>query len=95
MVLTSAFVCEIAGAGEIIPSLAGYEKVEITKVEPDGVRISHKDGAAKIKFEQLPPDLQAKYGFSAEKAKAFRQKNRDQERGPGKDEPHRPGPGQG
>ncbi len=74
MVLTSAFVCEIAGAGEIIPSLAGYEKVEITKVEPDGVRISHKDGAAKIKFEQLPPDLQAKYGFSAEKAKAFRQK---------------------
>ncbi|HWB01548.1 MAG TPA: serine protease [Verrucomicrobiales bacterium] len=59
---------------EVIPSLAGYEQVEITKVEPDGVRILHKNGAAKIKFEQLPADLQAKYGFSADKAKAFREK---------------------
>jgi hypothetical protein len=72
--LCALFAFQQTAVSEIIPNLAGYEQVEITKVEPDGVRIMHKAGAAKLKFEQLPPDLQKKYGFSAEKAKAFRDK---------------------
>ncbi|HEX2748836.1 MAG TPA: serine protease [Verrucomicrobiales bacterium] len=63
-----------SAAAQTIPSLAGFKDVEITKVEPDGLRIMHKDGVAKIKFEQLPADMQAKYGYSPDKAKAFREK---------------------
>lgn len=61
-------------AGDEFKFLAGYEDVEVKKVEPDGVRVDHKYGAAKIRFENLPEDLQKKYGFKADAAKEFRQK---------------------
>lgn len=49
-----------------------YHKVQVMAVDPDGLRIVHADGAAKIPFEQLDTELQAKYHFDSEKAAAFR-----------------------
>lgn len=41
-------------------------------VEPDGVRITHDNGIAKIKFEELPAELRAQFSIDPEKAAAFR-----------------------
>ncbi len=49
-----------------------YHQVEIEKVEPDGLRIMHADGAARIPYEKLPEALQKKY-FDPEKIAAYRQ----------------------
>lgn len=39
-----------------------YNKVTVTKIEPDGIRISHDSGSAKIPFEKLTPELQKELG---------------------------------
>ena len=49
-----------------------YHKVQVMAVDPDGLRIIHADGAAKIAFEQLDAEMQAKYHFDSEKAASFR-----------------------
>ena len=49
-----------------------YRKCEVVKVEPDGIRISHDGGAAKISFEELPDALQRQYGYDAAKVAAYR-----------------------
>jgi hypothetical protein len=53
-----------------------YEKAVVSAVDPDGLRIMHKDGAAKIPFEQLSEDLQKKYGFDPVKAVEFQAENK-------------------
>lgn len=50
-----------------------YTAATITKVEPDGIRIIHESGAAKIPFTKLPPDLQKKHGYDPTKAVEFKQ----------------------
>lgn len=45
-----------------------YKKVEITGVSEKGVRILHDSGAANVPVDQLPADLQAKYGQAQAKA---------------------------
>ena len=40
-----------------------YRKVTLSKVEPDGIRILHEDGATKILFDKLPPEFQKKFGY--------------------------------
>ena len=49
-----------------------YRKCDVVKVEPDGIRISHDGGAAKISFEELPDALQRQYGFDPAKVAAYR-----------------------
>lgn len=49
-----------------------YKDYSVSKVDPDGLRILHSDGAAKIPYEELPADLQKKYAFDPAKAAAFR-----------------------
>ena len=56
----------------ITRSGTAYRHCEVVKVEPDGIRISHADGAAKISFEELPEALQRQYGYDAAKAAAYR-----------------------
>ncbi len=46
--------------------------VQVTKVEPDGIRVMHQDGLAKIPFESLPDDWKALYMFDPNKAETFR-----------------------
>jgi hypothetical protein len=46
--------------------------VQVTKVEPDGLRVMHQDGLSKIPFESLPPEWKARYPFDINKAEAYR-----------------------
>jgi hypothetical protein len=39
-------------------------EVKLMRVEPDGLRVMHSTGMAKVPYEMLPADLQAKYGFN-------------------------------
>ena len=45
-----------------------YENATVSRVEPDGIRISHSDGATKILFESLSPEMQKEFGYDPEKA---------------------------
>ena len=67
-----AFVC--AGFALDITTRTGtvYRKCEVVNVEPDGIRISHDGGAAKLTFEELPDALQRQYGFDRVKVAAYR-----------------------
>jgi len=38
----------------------------LKRVEPDGVVISYSDGVRKLKFQNLPPEVCAKYGYNPE-----------------------------
>jgi hypothetical protein len=48
-----------------------FTGVRITAVDPDGLRIMHAGGAAKVKFSELPKPLQEQYGYDPAKAQAF------------------------
>lgn len=48
-----------------------YKNATVTKVEPDALTIVHSDGAAKIPFEQLSPELQKKYHYDPKLAEKF------------------------
>lgn len=49
-----------------------YRKCEVVKVEPDGIRVTHDAGAAKIEFEDLPDALKRQYNFDPAKVAAYR-----------------------
>lgn len=49
-----------------------YRKCEVVKIEPDGIRISHDTGAAKIDFEEMSDALRRKYGLDPAKVAAYR-----------------------
>lgn len=48
-----------------------YKNVTVTKVEPDGLSVSHETGTAKLLFTKLPEDLQRKHNYDPAKAEAF------------------------
>lgn len=48
-----------------------FEAVTVKRVDPDGLLILHKDGAAKVLFTDLPDEIRAKFGYDAQKAQAF------------------------
>lgn len=50
-----------------------YEKVEVRKIEPDGISIIHDAGTAKVMFENLPKALQDAYQFDPGKAAEHRE----------------------
>lgn len=54
--------------------LLDYTNVTVTKVEPDGIRIMHESGAAKIPYESIPEEIRVKLGMKQEAAEAHRQK---------------------
>jgi hypothetical protein len=47
--------------------------VKLLHVDPDGLRVSHSVGSAKVPYELLPDELQARYGFNASNAKQYRE----------------------
>lgn len=49
-----------------------YKDFQVMKVEPDGLRIMHSSGMAKILHEELPKEIKEKYSFDAEKAEQYR-----------------------
>ena len=48
-----------------------YKQATVAKVEPDGIRITHAEGAAKIPFEDLPDVLQRQYNYDPAKVAAY------------------------
>ena len=48
-----------------------YSDVKVTKVEPDGLSITHQTGTAKVPFIKLSEELRKKHGYDAEKAEAY------------------------
>lgn len=57
-----------------------YKNYTVSRVDPDGLRITHADGAAKVRYELLPPELQKKYHFDPAKAEAFRKEQAEKGR---------------
>ena len=53
---------------EVFTTLDGekYTEATLKRVEPDGVVISYSDGVRKLKFQNLPPEVCAKYGYNPE-----------------------------
>ncbi len=73
----AAFACLSplsAQEGKTYPKLLDYEEVVVRKVEPDGIRIIHKGGVAKIPLERLPPEIVAELGLNPDDA-ALHRKN--------------------
>jgi hypothetical protein len=60
-------------------TLLDYKNVTVTKVEPDGIRIMHESGAAKIPIEKIPEDIRKQLGMNEDAAKAHREVVRAQE----------------
>jgi hypothetical protein len=48
-----------------------YTNAVVKRVEPDGIVISDVDGIRKLKFTNLSPEIQTKYGFDPGKAAQF------------------------
>ncbi len=48
-----------------------YKNCTVTKVEPDAITLVHSDGAAKIPFDQLSPELQKKYHYDPKLAEKY------------------------
>jgi hypothetical protein len=51
-----------------------YQGVFVQKQEPDGLRITHAEGTAKILFTDLPDDILVFYDYNPEAAKAHQDK---------------------
>ncbi len=45
----------------------------VLKVEPDGLRLEHRDGVAKVQFEALPEAVRKQFAFDPDKAGQFRE----------------------
>ncbi len=82
--MKSFLICAVLGLSGVLfgeetvmklPELLEYKGVTVTKIEPDGISIMHETGLAKVPYEKLTPELQAKFGgFDATKAAEFRNK---------------------
>jgi len=47
-----------------------FKDVTVTKVEAEALRIAHSEGTALVDFDELPPAMQAEYGWTPEKSAA-------------------------
>lgn len=50
-----------------------YRNATVTAVQPDGLRITHDEGVAKVPYEAIPTALAALYHFDAQAAQDYRQ----------------------
>ena len=48
-----------------------YKNAKVTRVEPDGLNISHSGGVAKLFFWELPESVQQQYGYNPTNAAAY------------------------
>lgn len=55
---------------DIVTPEATFKDVKVTKVEGEAIRITHSEGSALVDFDQLPPAMQAEYGWTPEKSAA-------------------------
>jgi CubicO group peptidase (beta-lactamase class C family) len=65
--------------GEVRLDGETYTAAEVTRVEPDGLVITHSSGIARIPYEKLPQDLQKSFQFNPAQAQAHRSKKSELE----------------
>lgn len=73
---------EIALPDPLVTAKTSYEKPQLTAIDPDGIRIKHPLGSAKVRYEDLPPSVLPLVGpFDPSRAESFRkaeeERNRD------------------
>lgn len=82
LVLPLMLLAMNANAGDVLPNLrvpnAGgtmmeLREVRVMRVEPDGLRVMHSMGMAKVPYEALPEDLRLKYGINSSDAQKHRE----------------------
>lgn len=66
--------------GEVRLGGETYTAAEVTKLEPDGLVITHSSGIARIPYEKLPEDLQKTFRFDPAQAHAYRSKKSELEK---------------
>jgi S1-C subfamily serine protease len=72
----------LPGGSEIVTRTGNsYKNVRVQKVDPDGLLIAYTPanggvGISKVKFEDLPDDLQQRYGYNPTNAAAFEKAER-------------------
>jgi hypothetical protein len=81
LVGTCLAYCLLAGATTNAADITAsdgtvYRKVTVTSTEPDGIAVTYQPegggiGMAKLKFRNLPENLQREYGYNEQKASAF------------------------
>lgn len=54
-----------------------YRNAQVTGVDPDGIRVTHSTGVAKLRFENLPDALQKHYHYDPAKVAAYRKQVED------------------
>ena len=66
-----------AGVNSTFPQLTAGDKtfhdVVVTAVHPDRISFTHSTGLTTLSFEQLPPDLQKRFGLDAQSAGTHRE----------------------
>ena len=65
--------CALPASAETITTLRGqkFYGCTVKQVHPDGISFTHRNGAAKILFTDLPAAVRQQYGYSATKAAAY------------------------
>jgi hypothetical protein len=59
-----------AQALDLVTPSGTFKDVKVTKVEAEALRITHSEGTALVDFDELPPAMQAEYGWTPEKSAA-------------------------
>lgn len=62
------FVCNSLAATITTKDGTTYQNAEVSRVESTGIRITHEAGAAFIKFDDMTPSMQSKYGWTLKKS---------------------------
>jgi hypothetical protein len=56
-----------------------YKNATVSHIEADGIVVKTKSGIAKIYFVELPKEVQARFGYDADKLKAVEGKRIEQQ----------------
>jgi len=76
LTLAALAALTVTAAADTITTLRGktFRDCKIAQVHPDGISFTHRAGAAKILFTDLPASLREKYGYDPKKAAAYSKK---------------------
>lgn len=82
MVMGSAVVLASHSSADDIKTVNGheYKGATVTRVEPDGVVVMYSEGIVKIPFSDLSEEWQKRYGYEADKARAYAAQVEEQQR---------------
>ena len=72
MTLLVLFTCNCLAGDLTTLDGATYRNIKVTRVEADGLVITHAEGAGKIEFLNLPEDVRKEYGYDPAKAEAVK-----------------------